>query len=129
MTIATPPMAAREDFLRIAQLSAVKLTSCQPSYAQSTATSATPTAASGTGPAGSAGAAAAEAAAASFVGPGRMKITATMITRPPTLSAVSTFPTRAPYLTPMMLIQVSTTIATTPASFAVAGVSGMKAPR
>ena len=130
MTIATPPIAARGKFFCGSRISpAVKLTSCHPSYAQSTATSATPTAAIGTGPAGSCGAAAAVAAAASFVGPGRRKITATMITRPPTLSAVRTLPTRAPFLTPMALIQVRTTIATTPATFAVAGLSGMKAPR
>ena len=69
------------------------------------------------------------AAAASFVGPGSMKITATMMMRPPTLRAVRTLPTRAPFFTPMTLIQVSTAIATTPAIFVVVGVSGMKAPR
>ena len=53
MTIATPPIAARGKFFCGSRSSpAAKLTSCQPSYAQSTATSATPTAASGTGPRG-----------------------------------------------------------------------------
>ncbi len=44
-----------------------------------------------------------------------------MTTRPPTLSAVRTLPTRAPFLTPTMLTHVSSAIAITPASFAVVG--------
>src|SRR4029077_4374339 len=99
--------------------------SCQPSYAQSTATRATPTAATGTGPEGSAGA----ADAAPGTGPGRRKITATMTMSPPTFRAVRTLPTRAPFFTPTMLIQVNSAIAAMLASLDVTGVSGTNAPR
>jgi hypothetical protein len=54
---------------------------------------------------------------------------ATITIRPPTLHAVRKFPTRAPFLTPMMLIHVRSAITTSPAIFVVVGVSRTKAPR